>query len=173
MLAGMKWWRRWVVVVAGALVNGVACNVAHSCTDVGCVSGVHVRVAPEGNVWPAGNYAVALSLDGETSACSFSIPEDLPARGAVATLSCGYLSQLAACREIREGGAVIHECEPLDGQYELNIAAAGEHSSLALTLAHDGSVVLDHTEDPVYTVTSPNGPECSPHCRNANVEVTF
>ncbi len=161
------------MVVACALINGAACSIGHSCSEIGCVNGVDVRIAPDGNVWQDGDYVVELSLEGAVSSCAFSIPEDLPARGQDTSLDCGYLSQLAACREVRTSDAISQVCEPIEGEYELRLTAWSEPSSLELTLTRDGDVVLEHSKKLVYRESTPNGPECAPVCRNASVELTF
>jgi hypothetical protein len=168
----MRWLASWAALGAYALVNAAACS-SQQCTEIGCSSGVELRVAPEGNVWQRGSYSVQVSLDGDTSTCDFSIPEDLPERGSVTSLECGMLQQLAACTEVRQGDGVSHSCEPIPDQYELTLDAFAEPANLSLTLRRDGNVLLSHEETLSYRDTFPNGPECGSRCRRASLDLSF
>lgn len=175
----MQWFRSWVVVGACAVLNGAACNLgSHSCTEIGCAGGVFVRVTPQGGIWQPGTYALELSLDDDRSECEISIPDDLPARGAVTSVPCGegidvMLQQLAECTETRSGDSVSQSCEPIPGQYELRFFAFQEPDRLRLTLNRDGAELLSEDRRLTYAESRPNGPDCEPVCRQAQVKLAF
>ena len=155
------------------LLNGAACEVGHSCTDIGCGDGVSIVVSPESNVWQEGSYTVELELDGSRRSCNFSIPADLPPTGSVTSLECGLLEQLAECTSVRQGDAVSQSCSPIPNQHRLVLDAQGQPASVTVTLKRDDAVLLSHEDEFRYVETRPNGPDCGPVCRNATVQATF
>lgn len=170
--------RSWLLVAACASLNGAACELEHSCTEIGCADNVSVRVGPLDQPWPEGDYQLEVALDDLSGSCAFSLPDDLPARGSVTSISCleGVelgIQQLYECSSRREGDAVSQSCEPLAGRYELTLSAYATPEQLSLTLSRDGTQLLSEERELSYATTRPNGPECSPECRQAEVELTF
>ncbi len=176
----MRGFRIWLVAGACALLQGAACNVleSHSCTEIGCANGVGLSILPAGGSWPAGAYQLDLGLDDLAGTCDFSVPEDLPAGGSATSFTCIegvtiMLQQVFVCRSISEGGAVSQSCEPVADQYELTLSAFGEPTTLTLVLSRDAEELLSENRALTYTESRPNGPDCEPLCRQAQLELTF
>lgn len=162
-----------MTALAGLVLNGAACELGHSCTDIGCGNGVAMVVHPESHTWREGTYTVEIALDDDLRSCRFSVPEDLPATGATSSFECGLLEQLAECNEVRNGDAVSQSCELVPGAYRLVLNTYGEPANLGVSVARDGDTLLSHEQTLRYTESRPNGPECGPVCRWASVELTF
>lgn len=175
----MRWSRRSLAVVAAmASFNGAACEIGHDCTDIGCADSVSVRVTTLDQPWPEGDYQLEVTLDDLSGVCEFSLPNDLPARGSVTSIRCleGVeigIEQLYECVTLREGDGVSQSCEPIPDRHEVTLRAYGTPAQLSLTLTLDDSQLLDKSRTLTYAVMRPNGPECEPECRQAEVELTF
>lgn len=151
----------WVVGVAALLLNGTACDLGHSCTEIGCASGVSVTLAQGSGAWSEGEYALEVMLDDEKAPCAFAVPGDVPAPGSSTDLDCGtgIMAQLVS----RSSAA---------NDFEVQLDAYSTPKTLTVELSHDGAEILSTSPPLHYTESQPNGPDCEPVCRNAQVELT-
>jgi hypothetical protein len=145
---------RWVLGVASFALGNVACELEHSCTDIGCESGVSVSVTSESGAWRAGEYQLQLTLDDETAACDFALPDDQPVAGSAASIECGHGVRL----ELRmlSGGEVG----------ELYLGVRAQPKTLKVELSRDGAMVLDESQTLTYQRQQPNA-GCEPICHRA------
>ena len=167
-----------MVVAAVVFLNGAACELGHSCTEVGCADSVSLRVTSPNQPWPDGVYQLEVALDDVTGGCAFTLPDDLPVSGSVTSIPCLEGAELGIqqryeCTTRREGDAVSQSCAPVPDRYELTLSAYATPEQLTLSLARDGTRILDETRELTYATTRPNGPDCSPECRQADVELTL
>lgn len=172
----------WLVI---ALVGGLvlykcsACVVPHSCTAIGCVDSVFIDAAPSDQIWPVGAYRMELQFDEQVRVCSFSVPAELPAIGAVSSVACEphdpqlnvNIQSAVKCTEKRHEDAVSQSCERLEGQHTLQISMAGTPGRMLLRLERDGALVSEHAKTLSYVVSQPNGPDCEPLCKQSSLEL--
>jgi len=164
--------------ILAVLVSAQACEMEHSCTDVGCVDGAWFELKTADGTWPNGAYAVELSADGVTHTCPMTLPDDLPAAGGITSIPCepavGYLGVMlqgdAVCTEHKDANSVSQTCTPIPGHYTLQGSLPGTPSTLGVRVTRDDSLLLEQTQPLTYTSTRPNGPDCEPVCRQASVE---
>ena len=136
-------------MVAVALAcGGVACDWSHSCTDIGCGSGLNLSVRRAAGTWANGDYVLRAGIE----RCSFSVPRDLPAVGSIARPNCGGTSVLL-------------------GNSGLELSLNTAPKTLAVDLTLDGALILSESSTPSYVESQPNGPDCGPICRQANVDL--
>lgn len=160
------------------LGNAAACELGHDCHEIGCADHVSVRVTARDHPWPEGEYQLEVAFGELEGTCEFTLPDELPPRGAVTSIDCvdGVevgIQQLYECSTQREGDAVSQSCQPIPERYEVTLGAYATPEHLSLTLRHNGSLLLDESRDVSYAVTRPNGPQCEPECRQATVELSF
>jgi hypothetical protein len=169
-----------VAIVGGlALYRGAACVLPHGCTEIGCADGVFADLAFADHRWPDGAYEIEIALDDVTHACSFSWPEAQPARGSVSSLRCEpadaafsiAITQQAECTEQRTADAVSQSCQPLEGQYSLQLSAFGTPKRMQVRVERDGALVAERDLTLTYTASRPNGPDCEPVCRQSSHEI--
>ena len=144
--------------MASLALSNAACELGHSCTDIGCQSGVSVSVITKSGEWQDGHYRVALSLDDRTVACTFTLPDRLPAPGSRSSLDCGD-SVHGELSSGAEGSVTLHLALP-------------DPNTLQIDLSRDGSRVLSESPLLSYRENQPN-PGCVPICRNATVHLTI
>lgn len=162
------------LVMAGFAAG--SCVDSHECTEIGCVDQASVSLRTESGEWQPGAYALALSFDGTDYACSFDVPDDLPANGSVGMLSCSprldaYINQEVTCMEYTHGDSVSQSCTPIPDQYYVSVSVMGTPASVDVSLERDGDTLVEETHELSYEEARPNGPECEPLCRQASVEV--
>jgi hypothetical protein len=144
----MVGYKRRLIVAAGLVFSSVACDWSHSCTDIGCASGLTVNVRPASGTWADGDYELSAGAE----QCTFSIPRDVPSVGS-GTLDCYR----------RTSGGV--------GPSGLQLTFEGTPETLAVVLTRDGTAILDETSTPSYAESQPNGPDCGPHCRQGSLDL--
>ena len=74
----MDRWRLGVVGIAAFVLNGTACEIGHSCTDIGCGSHVSATLTPQSGTWQEGRYTLVVTMDGRKQECTLQIPNDSP-----------------------------------------------------------------------------------------------
>ena len=136
-----------------------------------------LTVRTEDGEWEAGEYTLRIAFDGQEHTCSFVAPDDFPPLGSVSTVDCTptlgvFIQQEATCTEHRDGNSHSQSCTPIPNQYRLEVTTYGTPSRLEVAVDRDGTTLVDHEQALAYEVSRPNGPECDPICRQANVEVT-
>jgi hypothetical protein len=137
------------MLVAALVCNGAACDFSQTCTDVGCETGLTLSVRRASGTWADGDYVLAAG----TERCNFSIPRDLPAVGSITRPGC-------------DGGTQAQL-----GNSGLELSLSTTPKTLAVSLTRDRSVILSETSTPRYQESQPNGPDCGPVCRQADVDL--
>jgi hypothetical protein len=157
-----------------------ACVEAHSCTEIGCADAAGVTIKTESGEWAPGVYTLDIAFDGAAHECSFTMPDDLPeVVGQLGELDCdtdlnAYFTPRYTCMEFIDSNGARHQtCTPLERQFDLEVSTYGTPAALTVALELDGSVLVDEAHDLAYQTYYPNGPECGPACRQANVVLTI
>ena len=155
-----------------------ACETSHICTLVGCGDGVSLEVRPAQGPFEDGGYELVIVADGQTHACSFVLPDDLPVQGSVHTIECtppmsASLQAELICTEARGASSVSQTCAPIAGEFVLRALVQTTAPELELRIRRDDVPLLAQTLMPSYEIFQPNGPDCEPTCRQAGIEVTL
>jgi hypothetical protein len=135
-------------------LGSAGCIVEHSCTDIGCQSGVTANLTPSSGAWQKGEYTLQLMLDDEQESCSFRIPEDLPSTSII-DCARGSQTQLSLA---------------LSGPLRLRVTS--QPKTWQLALLRDGAPILTDMRTLVYKKSQPNE-GCAPICHNASVDLTI
>jgi len=172
----------WTLVAAlGVCSLGWACEDelgSHSCTDVGCVGGISLRIQSD-DAWPAGSYRLVLEQPGWARECEFELPleERSDGRTAAAELRCTPALELAvaqdsACRQT--SAPMIGNCVPVPNHYHVEGFITDELTGdLSVRLERAGVTLVDESRPLSYTEFRPNGPECGPVCEGSNLDVVL
>lgn len=127
-----------------------------ACTEIGCVDGLTLRVAPDYR-WPPGNYVFGLKIDGRAVTCQGKLPLnpcDMP------SLTCDGEGVT-----ITESGCAL----PPEAQGFGDIQIESGPRQVAISITRDGQTLVEKTVTPAYRTGRPNGPRCAPECRQASV----
>jgi hypothetical protein len=160
------------MVRGGALVGwlgtllalGVGGCEGPACGEASCGDTVDITVKPQAGDWEPGSYSLQVKLDdNEQRTCNFVAPRDVPASG-----SNGI--DLGCVEETGDTFPVFVAIGSRKVENSLSIKVDGAPQMIDLTLTRDGQVVLQNVTQPVYAVSQPNGPECSPTCHQASYE---
>lgn len=157
-----------------------SCIESHSCTEIGCADAAGVIIRTESGEWPAGVYTLDVSFDSQVYVCSFTMPDDLPEMaGQGAALDCddpalyAYFSPRVTCTETSNGNSVSQSCTPIENQFDLQVSMYGTPAELSVELKRDDSVLVEESHTLTYEEYFPNGPECGPACRQADVNIAI
>lgn len=149
------------------------CALKGGCSDAGCVESLSISFKTSDNRWDDGDYKLTLKAGDETTTCSWRHPEDLPAAGGSLELSCDPSSyptptfhQLGTCDEASTGDAASQGCE-----YTLEVREPGTPSTMQVKLERDDTSLVNRTLALTYEESQPNGPGCSPVCKNTAIVV--
>jgi hypothetical protein len=168
-----------VRVLSLALLLGflASCAEPHSCTEIGCADAAGVTIRTESGEWAEGVYTLRITFDGAEYECGFDMPGDLPeVVGQLGELDCepqlnAYFTPRVACTESSDGSSSSQSCTPIERQFDLKVSTYGTPAALDVKLDLDGTQLVDEAHYLVYEEYFPNGPECGPACRQANVEI--
>jgi hypothetical protein len=155
----------------------VSCMESHSCTEIGCIDAAGVTIRTESGEWAEGVYTLRIAFDGEEYECGFDMPGDLPeVVGQRGELDCeprleASFTPRVECTESSDGNSSSQSCTPIERQFDLEVFTQGTPAALDVKLDLDGMLLVDESHDLVYEEYFPNGPECGPACRQANVEI--
>lgn len=177
-------WRPIALLLGSVLASG--CNsLSKECTAIGCGDGANITLRMPDDHWPAGSYELAFTIDGDAHTCALIVPNETSDEpGRVMDLSCepdfrALLVPTAECTGQRTGQAGSQtqepntDCEPIEGGWLLTASFYGVAESLRVTAQRDGTTLLDRTEQLEYEESRPNGPDCEPLCRQANIALTI
>jgi len=167
-------------LLAALIVLWAGCDadlLGRSCTEIGCVDQLSLTFRAPDNRWREGAYRIELELEGEALQCAFSVPAALPAQlGSVGQVECGrgasaYFSAETLCTETRTRDAVSHSCTPRAGEWTLQLSRSGTPARLEVRVTRDEQEVASLSETVKYRENRPNGPDCEPLCRQAQLEI--
>ena len=143
-----------------------------SCSEIGCQDSAYITITTLNGEWAAGEYDLLVVLDGVEHACSFTMPDDL-SRGAFEcepSLSALFVPRVT-CTEHDDGDGFSQTCTPIPNQFDIVITVLGTPAAARVELARDGALLVDEAHTLEYRQSSPNGPECSPHCDQASLAI--
>ena len=147
------------------------------CTDIGCGDSLSLNFNTADGSWPDGEYRLELDFAGDEQRCSFKLPESLPAqRGSVGQV-CesnlrGSIFAKTVCMETRTKDAVSQSCTPLPDQWTLTLHRDGTPKTVSIRVTRDDQEVASVSQTVNYRDNRPNGPDCEPLCRQAQIELT-
>ena len=133
--------------------------MSKECTLIGC--GTSLTVHFTGATATPGRYQIEVVADGVSSSCQFTLPEECTAQPICMPTAPGWILGKSQCSP----GA---ERRSLDGFTFLT----GAPARLEVVVRRDDTVVSSSTaEPPMYKESRPNGPDCEPVCRQAEMSV--
>lgn len=177
-----------VALASSALVLS-SCEEDGSCTAAGCIDRAHVSILGPPAVWVDGNYVLDLGLAQQHS-CTFV----LPVPGGV-NVQAPIEGVAVSCTPALEGAfdrrAVVlypEISQQPDGScsmtadagpgcdvvtYRIDIDTDDSAERVEVRLAVGGTVLLEQASPFDYQTVQPNGPECGPICRGADVRMVI
>lgn len=163
--------RRVAPLVAGLAAIAVASRcTTKECTEIGCSDAFSIVAATADKSWAAGEYALALSVDGNEVSCAYTWPTTPPANGGALSVQCSPAVTLSVepeteCKETTHGDAVSQSCTPIPGQFTQRLTIQGTPARVDVVLRRDGAVLGERSFTPQYQTWYPNGEDCGPACR--------
>jgi hypothetical protein len=123
------------------------------CTEIGCAD--QVGVSFERTLWPAGDYTVTVTLDGDVTECAVTLPFascdiDQPCTGDDAVL-------------LELSGCALAD----DEHYIPGVMVMASPDLMVVSVSQDGTELGTETFEPEYETSQPNGEGCEPTCYTA------
>ncbi|HKU39734.1 MAG TPA: hypothetical protein VJR89_16350 [Polyangiales bacterium] len=134
---------------------------------------------PRDGTWDPGSYRLELDFDDASHSCALTVPDDLPpTAGTPVQLRCepqleASLSAEVTCTEQRTSGGSSQSCTPLAGRFRLDVRRDGTPELLRIQIERDAAAVFAHDQQLEYEESRPNGPDCEPLCRQAELDLFF
>lgn len=150
--------------------------LGRACTEIGCSDSLTLGFNTADGHWPDGDYRIEFDFAGDERRCSFSLPEALPAQVGSVGEVCdssqrGHFSAKTTCMETRTKDAVTQSCTPLPGQWTLALHREGTPKTVSVRVTRDEQEVASVSQTVSYRENRPNGPDCDPLCRQAQIDV--
>ncbi|HVH45491.1 MAG TPA: hypothetical protein VM925_24225 [Labilithrix sp.] len=150
------------VIAASIGILAAACDdlEGKSCTEVACNQGIDVSFQYR----EAGTYAVEVTVDGEKTTCTATLPLGTEPDANDPCAAKGiYLT--------RSGSKLPASEQSVGGLHITSVTV----KSLQVRVTRDGDVLGEATYTPEYVVTpGPNGPDCEPkECRFVSYDLTL
>ena len=156
-------------------------GTSHACSDGFFDCGnTSVTLQSPNDVWAAGEYTLALNIDGTAGECTLST---LSISGAALTNSVSgtctagadyalALTVADSCPPVMCNGNACGgmSCTPVPGHFQMTLTINAIPAQVALTLTTAGQTLVDQTIMPQAVTTEPNGEGCGT-CTNASVTV--
>ncbi|AUX20343.1 hypothetical protein SOCEGT47_008110 [Sorangium cellulosum] len=161
---------------AAALVAGLAVTAAASgcatkqCTEMGCVNSFSILTGTADKSWPAGEYTLELTVDGDAVSCAYRWTNTPQPGGGGVFVQCSptvmvSVNPVTTCTETRDSDSVSQSCTPVPGQFTQGIAIHGTPARVDVVARRDGAVLGERSFTPEYKTSYPNGEGCPPACR--------
>ncbi len=154
--------RRMAVAMALSLLSlatvpaAAAMDDPIACPAIACVDGLTLDVPPE-RAWAAGDYVFKLTMDGKPITCRGSLPfKGCDEPGLVCDGEGAMITQ--------SGCAMPPETHGFG-----NISIPAGPAQVAVTIRHNGGVLLDKNYTPAYREASFGDPRCNIRCRQATL----
>jgi hypothetical protein len=144
-----------ILVVASVFVP--SCS-AKECTLIGCASGLTIEFTG-GNATP-GRYRVEMVADEQPMSCEITLPSD------------GREAECSAGQPIWNIRILPDKTDGIERLAQIVFYSATP-KSVAFTVHRDDKIVGGDMLQPTYVESFPNGPECGPACRQAQVQVAL
>jgi hypothetical protein len=172
-----------VVFSLGAVLTGVGCQhvgssttddgTPRACTEMGCSDSAMItaKLSPAGA--PLGTHSFALEIDGKPQTCTVEFTREIEtAHGQCPEGAFLLFGPAMQGTETSMDGVVGYTEEPIPGEFRWQLTIFGQPTKVHVVHTHDGKTILDQAASLTYTDFRPNGPECEPVCKSANVEWT-
>jgi hypothetical protein len=162
-------------------VPSAVLTACHECSTESCTDHASVTLNPNGGIWVDGDYSLEVEFDDAAYSCTFTMPDDAPDEtGTRKAIDCtptleAFLAPFVRCDQ-NNGMSSIDDCnpQPVPSKYYLEVLSPGTPNKVHVVLTRGAEIVSDYTRDNLYYVTvQPNGPECAPTCRQAEVGSSF
>lgn len=153
-MAGRIGWKVIGLLGVAVVAGGCEDDTGKVCTDIGCVSGVNLSLAPKEASWEDGDYELRLELDGRTRSCSFTIGGTGDS-GVFCGTDLRVSLSLGSDQQVKQ----------------VLVNLTGEPKTLGVRLARGDTVVLSDSRAPDYERVQPNE-GCEPICQQARLELT-
>jgi hypothetical protein len=151
-----------------------------SCTAIGCIDQASIELVSPTGAWGVGSYELTateeVATEGGTSSCVLQIPAaPSPTTPGLATctgpLGLAFESD-TTCQTFQNGQATGQRCASVPGHSHMTATVAGTPGQVRLTLARNGSQLLDTQLALAYHEFQPNGPQCGPGCQEASANLS-
>ena len=174
-----------------AAATGGSCRITKSCTEIGCISGLTIRVRSDH--WPPGSYLFELTTDRGNFECRFEQGD--PASEGAAGASGAASSSPVVGADRTSGGTTTSGTRPGAGVPPACVSTSDTESEVVppglflsdtveigfqttpseviLVVFHDESEVRRKVVQPAYTRVFPNGRDCDEGCLQASEDVAI
>jgi len=140
------------------LPAAIGCTTTSTdCTAIGCGPAFLVQFERTG-AWSPGNYRVTVVADGETVECTATLPLDCEGPPPCPS-SAGFLVALNGC-------ALDPSQHSITG---VEFFQGSAPQSVEVRVYQDDVLLGEDRYFPSYTESQPNGPDCEPVCKNAEI----
>lgn len=165
-----------------------ACEDSQECTAAGCIDRAHVSILGPAAAWADGDYRLDIDL-ARQHRCDFVLPVpggvtvQAPIEGVpiscTPALEAGFDSRAVvlfpeiarqtdgSCSMTADAGG----CDVVT--YRIDIDTDGSAESVEVRLAAGSTVLIEQASPFDYQTVQPNGPECGPTCRSADVRMVI
>lgn len=145
----------------------------HACTLMACFAHASVTAHLGAADAAPGAHTFTLTADGSTQTCTLDVVD--PARTAFGTCTGGASVRLGPTTRVVEDhtsmpGMVSATFVPVPGRFEWEVTIDGTPARVAIRHVLAGRTIVEREATPTYVDTRPNGPDCDPVCRVADVE---
>jgi hypothetical protein len=153
-----------------------ACALSHSCTEIGCGDGATITLASTDAAWADGQYRLTLVVDAATYVCTAQAPDStasirrVECDAPLGTMTLAWRA-VTVCEEHRDANSISQTCTMVPNRFTLEAALQGTPQQVQVTLTRDGVPLLDQSVALAYETTQPNGPDCSPSCKQASAKL--
>lgn len=155
---------RWVAgcLGLGLVANGCGTKV---CTDIGCGDSVWAEFATP--VTEDGDYTLAVATALGFVECVFT----LGASAAGGEGGAGASSGEIVCEADEDLGFSVTRSDAGVLSFRLNPSASEDLTQIEVQFGRNGTILLEETYPLVYEELRPNGEDCEPACRVAEVTI--
>ena len=154
--------------LVACVLAGTGCGDSHSCSAVYPICNqTAVTLQSPSDAWTAGNYTLALTVNGTPEQCTIDVPDPPAASGVQGACGLGSNITLAlvsveSCPPVVCNGNACKgmSCTPILGHFQMTLVVQDVPTHLGLNLALNGKQLMSETIAPKSTTTEPNGGGC-------------
>jgi hypothetical protein len=168
-----------IIVGCGAVA---ACSGGGStpmaCTLIGCADNFTASAQRADGSIPDGAHRIEVLADGTTLRCAFTLPLATSPNGGVLQPTCDAgltvtVMPAQLCIQTQGDSSTSGTCNAIPGRFVENVTLSGAPGQVHVWQYVDDVPILDAAVAPQYQERRPNGPGCSPVCRQASVAWTM